>query len=677
MKTPLIAIHGVGPQKPGEIAAGIDETLSGTKHQDRFAIHEFNWDSFVEQSSQKEKKDFLWFLEASSERISVASRIGLKNGDSRLDRWLGESQFHLNRICQWIIALSVALLLASAFVPICIALIVFAAGLPFSYDSFAAAIRTIVSWSGQLLGVLSLLILIAGVFRSLLAGSASRLYDTIRSLFILYLHPVLVFLSGTFAIKWSALAGLVWFFGGVFFLLSAGIHVYDGLQGRESEYGEAVFLLGVALIVATILVVMERRLADRWFGIVVKILLDIVRYLGDPAYRLSLLDGLDERLEQCRQSQGPEGQTVIVAHSLGSVIAVDSLLNSNAWRRSDDVCLVTMGSPLRRIFQRFFPALLFPDSTAATAKAIAARLGSFRWINVHRPLDYIGTSIGLSKARIGVDASTRQFDRAHADYWTDRGDDRVLSTVMDAAEAVEPVASAHAAGPRHDYQIPNPPRRESLVERLRDVAPLAGAGAFLIVLIGSLFWVAESLGTRDAAVLDRVERLTVEGTTVDATVHYDLLTVGGGYSYTSIHRFRIRFTDPETKQAREVSLLEYDESDVFNEHFLRFDERALAKFIRSHCRGSFWKFWEDGIPCEADEIRFRYLEDDTEFYDFPDFLPSDIHRGKTFGWIRIGLTALVVSIFSIGPFLVFGMAFMLLLGHAPVGRQTPPGKRTG
>jgi alpha-beta hydrolase superfamily lysophospholipase len=45
-----------------------------------------------------------------------------------------------------------------------------------------------------------------------------------------------------------------------------------------------------------------------------------------------------------------DGTAFTVAHSLGTVIAIDAVLNSESFAPSDRITLITMGSPLLRFF---------------------------------------------------------------------------------------------------------------------------------------------------------------------------------------------------------------------------------------------------------------------------------------------------------------------------------------
>ena len=94
---------------------------------------------------------------------------------------------------------------------------------------------------------------------------------------------------------------------------------------------------------------------------------------------------------------GPFDRVVFVAHSLGSIIALDYVqaLRKNPNSSKDiDIDLVTMGSPLEYIFRYYMPHS-YPD-----AATFAERHG-LAWKNIYRADDYIGTHITVApNARI-------------------------------------------------------------------------------------------------------------------------------------------------------------------------------------------------------------------------------------------------------------------------------------
>lgn len=149
------------------------------------------------------------------------------------------------------------------------------------------------------------------------------------------------------------------------------------------------------------------------FQIVTKVVADIFLYLGDATYRMKLRKQLAADIQK-RLADGSE-EIVLCAHSLGTVVTVDALSVMDEVRAPKKIRLVTAGSPLRRTFWRFFPALFPPPDEVA--RALKARHHGFQWVNVYRPLDYVGTRLGLRGQ--GLEAHTWQWRRLHSNYWGD------------------------------------------------------------------------------------------------------------------------------------------------------------------------------------------------------------------------------------------------------------------
>ena len=124
------------------------------------------------------------------------------------------------------------------------------------------------------------------------------------------------------------------------------------------------------------------------------------------------------------------GNLILVAHSLGSVIALDGLLNFETFSRFDRITLVTCGSPLKRFFFSFFPERYFPSKATIAAMQVAAAHSEFRWINLYRPLDYVGSRLGLDKKLWLFEAAITQRRQLHSGYFSDVSVMRALSVAM-------------------------------------------------------------------------------------------------------------------------------------------------------------------------------------------------------------------------------------------------------
>lgn len=143
--------------------------------------------------------------------------------------------------------------------------------------------------------------------------------------------------------------------------------------------------------------------------------------------RLSLL------VERLIAAERPD-QLVIVAHSQGTVIALDVIAAKGAkWRlmlNTPDarLDLVTMGSPYTHVYNHFFP-VSFPAHRARTQLLPVASGGNLNsWTNIFRVDDFVGTHIDAVRNYVPVTGKP-QFQwpeekpvavNGHTDYWTDK-----------------------------------------------------------------------------------------------------------------------------------------------------------------------------------------------------------------------------------------------------------------
>jgi hypothetical protein len=151
-------------------------------------------------------------------------------------------------------------------------------------------------------------------------------------------------------------------------------------------------------------------------------------------------------------TSSPTSAVVLSGHSQGSVLAAATVLHlrpSEAGR----VELLTHGSPLRRLYARFFPAYLGPEALRAVRERVDGR-----WRNLYRETDPIGSWVldpptvpdapvdrGLVDPRTLADEIA-----AHSDYWSDPG----------YARALDDLARADRAGAHAVTRKPVPGRRD-------------------------------------------------------------------------------------------------------------------------------------------------------------------------------------------------------------------------
>lgn len=96
---------------------------------------------------------------------------------------------------------------------------------------------------------------------------------------------------------------------------------------------------------------------------------------------------------------------VLVAHSQGSVVAAAALARPCEGRAGlgGELGLVTLGSPLGKLYRWAFPAVVSDDLLAGLADATTPRagVGRVRWINLYYRTDYVGQEIG-GEASVGL-----------------------------------------------------------------------------------------------------------------------------------------------------------------------------------------------------------------------------------------------------------------------------------
>ncbi len=126
------------------------------------------------------------------------------------------------------------------------------------------------------------------------------------------------------------------------------------------------------------------------------------------------------------QSEGVN-QLVIVAHSQGTVVAIDELCRSSGPQDLDRIplTLVTMGSPVTHLYQYYDP-VGYPSWPASRWDAFFRHVN--RWLNLYRIDDFVGTRIDPPSAWTGEFKQQAVGAGGHTDYWTDR---RVLQALRD------------------------------------------------------------------------------------------------------------------------------------------------------------------------------------------------------------------------------------------------------
>lgn len=147
--------------------------------------------------------------------------------------------------------------------------------------------------------------------------------------------------------------------------------------------------------------------------------------LAPPCYGERAVPDLVERVEELTAQ--PADRVVISGHSQGSVLAAATVLQLPP-DVADRVSLVTIGSPLRRLYARYFPAYF----DAGALGSLPERTGG-RYRNLYRDTDPIASWVlnpphepGRVDIRLADPLSLDQPVNGHADYWADVTYRRVL-----------------------------------------------------------------------------------------------------------------------------------------------------------------------------------------------------------------------------------------------------------
>jgi hypothetical protein len=139
--------------------------------------------------------------------------------------------------------------------------------------------------------------------------------------------------------------------------------------------------------------------------------------LSPPSYGERAIPDLVERTGQLTA----DGRVLLSGHSQGSILVAATVLQIPA-ATLERVYLITHGSPLRRLYARFFPAYLGASSLTAVHTALQRR-----WRSLYRDTDPIGSWVldGVTRPvadvdRFLVDPTTLASTiRGHVDYWGD------------------------------------------------------------------------------------------------------------------------------------------------------------------------------------------------------------------------------------------------------------------
>ena len=616
----VLAIHGVGTSSPIDIANSVAANLSAGSI--RNTVHAIDWNQITEGSVTKRGNLQVGAIATLATVLVNVSLTYPKSLEGHPEQPILSVVFRLQQlffICSdasiavafWLLIVlpptgSLGALASSVFVPdsetiyrriehFCVALSV--PTLKFAFYSLV-------------------LFLCTSFLQAVLTGKLSALFIGVRRSVTLVLRPALFLLVFPLLFPWRSLAQRAWRVrlaaGGLFLTILALYISAAHLLFVSRNAPTLVTLLGhivrysayccLGLLLAATLVVA--------LGPGLKILLDIFRYAGDTEYRNNIQKLITSEIKALRPASSPNCDFFILAHSLGSVIAVDALLNSTAFERKDRITLITMGSPLRRFFFRFFPNLFFPDTAAECAKQISSRHGAFRWINCYRPFDQIGTKLKLPVAAWIAEVCTSQFTKvltAHPGYW----DDPVVRDCI--VNQCHRVAFAGSEGtiyqpaPFSDEVIPRRTVMKALWRVL--IATMIMAPIFGFVAGAEQYF-------QDAKIRDaKRARVQQEGIETGAQVTYEREESArdetGPISYNSV--LTISYFDSGGSPKQKVLIEDEFFTFPYGASYSIANVSALVHFVISQQKSN------GGRPVA---ITMKYLRDEPDFIYIPQFPPS-------------------------------------------------------
>jgi len=601
----VLVIHGVGNPAVGGLTRLVTETIKRTwpDLMPAIRVSEYDWNSIVEPSARS-GAILCAALEDLSNSLARASAIG--------DGSLVSNRFaRLLRILSAFVLMFAELGLAAALAGVVVlSLLSLSMGFANSEALFRPALHAGVSficWSLlAAVGALPLLIVL-GMARTLALGSLAPFFVELRRALLFFFRPFLILSYSFFFIPWRRVAGGEWIeIFSITALAMIPFMIFMGLFGwwldpSSFKWFEVVsaggyiymWMVALSLAVFAIAFVTVRMIAPS-----LKVLLDIFRYIGTVGYRETIQSHMDALIRERFASGRPQRPICILSHSLGTVIALDSLLSSGEWGRYSQITLITLGSPIRRFFMRFFPELFFPAPATAAAAAVAARV-NFRWINCYRPLDQVGTAIGLSGLAYCRDVSTNQWKRfwdAHLDYWSD---DHVASVIAEAtsaapmklvdAEQSDQLALQHYIDDGVDEVEKFRQKVFAAICRVIAIAFLAAP----VIFGGAVVWSNYSQSVSEAAEVGLIEASGTD--TLAAVTHWrKTIPLKGGADITD--NFEINYTSLDGESRK--STITHNDRFAFEAASYQVNVEALLDHVRSHC--------SDVDPRPAKRITLKY-----------------------------------------------------------------------
>ena len=437
----IFLIHGVGNPKEGKAHAAFLQQAGklGISGED---VHELNWNSKVPGALEGQKVDHDWLADLARSILATAE-IGFGR-DSPLYSQTNIARVQLHLVTSLrVVAACGSFLLLWGLLCLLFTGIQTDAGTPWAAYRFTPAAYQnwwstasfityplhIGKWTGawQLAAsvwLLAVLVLWAAtVLTSLSYRSKKLITGTIRRATLNTVGPIVYTTGLPFVFKYMASLGVL-----SYFILTTMVGVPEYKVEIVSKT-TVKFVAGLSLssyvrwgpLSETLLVMVGlllfAALSIRALAPILKVLADIFRYLGNPQYRDLIQKNVKEKVLESVDTTA-DSTVIIAGHSLGSVIALDALhQHTSVFAKAERIVLITCGSPLKRLFYRFFRNNY--RSPEAEFGQLCRNYKNIEWMNIFRPLDYIGGRLGNRLQSSIVDIRVPQGLSFHIGYWSD------------------------------------------------------------------------------------------------------------------------------------------------------------------------------------------------------------------------------------------------------------------
>ena len=606
----VVVVHGIGSHPPGEVLAaaraGIPDGGSASE------LREFNWSRIPGVVSGPT----LSFdnIRRMTQGLAATARLGAAGNHVAL---AAEVVFGLAVTVPLLAPLMTGILMLAGEVDVWRALRI-----------QLAAIAMLLA----LTGAAAVAFLLGAVFAAAMTRDTAPIAEWLRWLVLMVARPIALVCLLPFApflwefLTWGGETSKVFTWLGVTGVFTAAF----GWLWGEPWAAMGNVAVGALVVAGWCLAWFAGQLVFFVFGPTLKALLDVFRYLGDGELRAALRNAFDDFIGKLPASSDGNRAVAIYAHSLGTVITLDSLLRSTAWTARDDVRLVTCGSPVRRLVMRFFPEAIFPRGLDSVTSRIAPGLRSFRWVNFYRRFDYVGGSLGLTRLGLGRDVRSRSLTKSHSGYFVD-------GELWSVASAALPVA------PDLTARMPATPARRSS-EPLVSVSPVLPWLANLVQYSG--FVLAPSAAILFAVVTvaqggrlgsdpaDAVRNSLQRGNRISAATVTHWRVLQPGDPPDEIDHFRFEW---DGRPPVEVAVTQGEL--VFSGQQTLFDVGGLREAVRADCqlleaRAPLQRSVR--VPCRSRRpIQLRYATDRPDHFDLPGFPPRTSLLRRGFDWFRL------------------------------------------